>query len=229
VLRIPVSEEDEEIVRFIHAWPGSLKSYGLEISTGPIVPFRAVPLLFQTGNVPETHAPLLWMQHVRAMKIEWPISLLRKKQYIKVTNEAIPLLIADKNYVLLRRFSAKEQRRRLTAAPLMAGCLGSPVIGLENHLNYVYRPGGVLTEDEAWGLAALYNSLFFDIYFRVLNGNTQVSATEVRAMPLPSLKVIVEIGRCARASSNPSEEIESLVMPAFEGILHNSEIVAVYE
>ncbi len=229
VLRIPASEEEEEIVRFIHAWPGSLKSYGLEISTGPVVPFRAVPLLSKTGNVPETHAPLLWMQHVRAMKIEWPISLFRKKQYIKVSNEAIPLLVADKNYVLLRRFSAKEQRRRLTAAPLMAGCLGSPVIGLENHLNYVYRPGGVLTEDEAWGLAALYNSSFFDIYFRVLNGNTQVSATEVRAMPLPPLNIIVEIGRCARASSNPSEQVESLVMPAFDGMLHNSETVAVYE
>jgi adenine-specific DNA-methyltransferase len=229
VLRIPVSEEEEEIVRFIHAWPGSLKSYGLEISTGPIVPFRAVPLLFQTGNVPETHAPLLWMQHVRAMKIEWPIPLRQKEQYVKVINQAMPLLVADKNYVLLRRFSAKEERRRLTAAPLIAGCLGSPRIGLENHLNYVHRPGGTLTVDEAFGLAALYNSSFFDTYFRVVNGNTQVSATEVRAMPLPPLNAIVEIGRRARASSNPSEEIESLVMPAFEGILHNSEIVAVYE
>ncbi len=229
VLRIPVSEEDEEIVRFIHAWPGSLKSYGLEISTGPVVPFRAVPLLSKTGNVPETHAPLLWMQHVRAMKIEWPIPLRQKEQYVKVINEAIPLLVADKNYVLLRRFSAKEERRRLTAAPLIAGYLGSPRIGLENHLNYVHRPGGTLTVDEAFGLAALYNSSFFDTYFRVVNGNTQVSATEVRAMPLPPLNVIVKIGRRVRASSNPSEEIEWLAMPAFEGILDNSEIVAVYE
>jgi adenine-specific DNA-methyltransferase len=228
VLRIPVSEEEEEIVRFIHAWPGSLKSYGLEISTGPIVPFRTVPLLSQTGEVPETHAPLLWMQHVRAMKIEWPISMRQKEQYIKVTNEAMPLLVADKNYVLLRRFSAKEERRRLTAAPLIAGYLGSPRIGLENHLNYVHRPGGTLTVDEAWGLAALYNSSFLDTYFRVVNGNTQVSATELRAMPLPSLKVIVEIGRRARASSNPIAEIEWLVLPAFEGIQHNSEKMASY-
>jgi adenine-specific DNA-methyltransferase len=228
VLRIPVSEEDEEIVRFIHAWPGSLKSYGLEISTGPVVPFRAVPLLSKTGNVPETHAPLLWMQHVRAMKIEWPISMRQKEQYIRVTNETAPLLVADKNYVLLRRFSAKEERRRLIAAPLIAGCLGSPQIGLENHLNYVHRPGGTLTVDEAWGLATLYNSSWLDTYFRVVNGNTQVSATELRAMPLPPLKLIVEIGRKARSSLDRIEEIDSLVMPAFEGAHLKGEKTAVY-
>jgi hypothetical protein len=37
-------------------------------------------------------------------------------------------------------------------------------------------------------------------YFRVVNGNTQVSATELRAMPLPPLKLIVEIGRRARTA-----------------------------
>jgi adenine-specific DNA-methyltransferase len=228
VLRIPVSEEDDELVRFIHAWPGSLKSYRLEISTGPVVPFRAVSLLSQTGEVPETHAPLLWMQHVRAMKIEWPISMRQKEQYVRLTKEAAPLLVADKNYVLLRRFSAKEERRRLTAAPLFAGDLGSPRIGLENHLNYVHRPGGTLTVDEAWGLAALYNSSWLDTYFRVVNGNTQVSATELRAMPLPPLKLIIEIGRSARALPNPIEEIDSLAMPAFEGVHYKGEQAAVY-
>lgn len=228
VLRIPVSEEDEELVRFIHAWPGSLKSYGLDISTGPVVPFRAVSLLSQTGKVPETHVPLLWMQHVRAMKIEWPIPMRQKEQYVKLTNEASPLLVADKNYVLLRRFSAKEERRRLTAAPLIAGYLGSPRLGLENHLNYVHRPGGTLTVDEAWGLAALYNSSWLDTYFRVVNGNTQVSATELRAMPLPSLEVIVAIGRKARVSLDCIEDLDTLVMPAFEGAHYKSEKTVVY-
>ncbi|MGH7450553.1 MAG: Eco57I restriction-modification methylase domain-containing protein [bacterium] len=223
VLRIPISEDDDELVRYIHAWPGSLKSYGLEISTGPVVPFRAVSLLSQTGKVPETHAPLLWMQHVRAMKIEWPISMRQKEQYIRITNEAAPLLVADKNYVLMRRFSAKEEHRRLIAAPLIAGYLGSPQIGLENHLNYVHKPGGTLTIDEAWGLAALYNSSLLDTYFRVVNGNTQVSATELRAMPLPPLKLIVDIGRKTRTSLDRIEEIDSLVMPVFEGVQYETE------
>jgi len=50
----------------------------------------------------------------------------------------------------MRRFSAKEDARRLTAAPLIAESISAELIGLENHLNYVYRPGGSLTDDEAW-------------------------------------------------------------------------------
>ena len=103
------------------------------------------------------------------------------------------LLTPNRNYVLLRRFSAKEEARRLTAAPYIAADFGVPAVGLENHLNYVHRPGGTLSEDEAWGLAALYNSRLLDIWFRTVNGNTQVSATELRAMPLPA------VGRRSRA------------------------------
>jgi adenine-specific DNA-methyltransferase len=133
------------------------------------------------------------------MRIEWPTSARNKPQYISATSrDAVPLLLRDRNYVLLRRFSAKEDKHRLIAAPLLQGQLASDWIGIENHLNYVHRPGGTLTEAEAIGLAILYNSEFMNTYFRVLNGNTQVSATEVRRFPLPPLDVIVEIGRRAR-------------------------------
>lgn len=216
VLRIPASEKGDRIIRMVHSWPGTLKAYGLEISTGPVVPFRAVRLLSKTGSVPKTHAPLLWMQNVHAMDVEWPTAVRKKAQYIAVTDDAMPLLLENKTYVLLRRFSAKEDRRRLTAAPLVAGRLQSPLIGLENHLNYVYRSGGILADDEAWGLAVLYNSSFLDTYFRTVNGNTQVSATELRAMPLPPLDVVADMGRRARGLPEPLGAIESLVRPALE-------------
>ena len=74
---------------------------------------------------------------------------------------------------------------------------------MENHLNYIHRPGGTLSEDEAWGLAALYNSRLLDTWFRAVNGNTQVSATELRAMPLPPRETIVCARRAGKASSRP--------------------------
>jgi len=211
VLRIPVGDEDADTAQLVRSWQGKLRTYGLEISTGPVVPFRAASLLAKTGNVPDTHAPLLWMQNVTTMQVEWPAEARGKEQYIIVDASSLPLLVAAKNYVLLRRFSAKEQNRRLTAAPFLARNMSSPFIGLENHLNYIHRPGGSLTAEEAYGLAVLFNSTLLDTYFRSYNGNTQVSATELRAMPLPTLDVIVELGKHAMALDNLSEKIDLLI------------------
>lgn len=68
------------------------------------------------------------------------------------------------------------------------------LIGLENHLNYIHRPKGSLAEEEVYGLAALLNTRLIDVYFRALNGNTQVNASDMRILPLPSIEIIREIG-----------------------------------
>jgi adenine-specific DNA-methyltransferase len=93
----------------------------------------------------------------------------------------------------------------------LAGQLGAPYVGLENHLNYIYRPGGALTSDETYGLSALLNSTLLDRYFRTFNGNTQVSATELRAMPLPPLAVISELGRRVRVASVDIYHLDALI------------------
>ena len=48
---------------------------------------------------------------------------------------------------------------------------------------------------EVIGIAALLNSTLFDNYFRTFNGNVNVSATELREMPMPPLEVIENIGK----------------------------------
>lgn len=218
LLRIPTADDDEEVARAVRSWTGNLHAYGLEVSTGPVVPFRAAQLLSRSGDVSNAHAPLLWMQNVMPMRVEWPVGAKGKPQYIEVSELSGPLLVPDKCYVLIRRFSAKEARRRLIAAPLIAGTFNSPHLGLENHLNYVHRPGGSLSEAEAAGLAALFNSSTLDTYFRAFNGNTQVSATEMRAMPLPPLELIEEIGRRVKHFGADAEKVDTAV----EGLLRIS-------
>ena len=201
VLKLPASEEDEAALRIVESWPGSLAALGLQISTGPVVAFRAADRIDASGDVPATHAPLLWMSHVRPMRATWPLNGA-KPEFIRRA-AAQPILVRNRNYVLLRRFSAKEEARRLTAAPYFAIDHAGPAVGFENHLNYVHRPGGDLAEDEAWGLAALYSTRLLDTYFRVINGNTQVSATELRSLPLPTHPAIVALGRHVKASPDP--------------------------
>lgn len=226
VLRLPVSDAEDDLTRLIDSWPGSLRAYGMQISTGPVVPFRATEFIDKAGVVPGSHVPLLWMNHVRPMQVTWPIDR-HKPEYIKHVPESLVLLVPNRNYVLLRRFSAKEEERRLVAGPYLASVGTTSMVGLENHLNYVYRPGGTLTEDEAFGIAALLSSTMLDTYFRIGNGNTQVSATELRAMPLPALSIIKEIGRQARTLGGDLPAINAVVME-LAGSSQENESVAAY-
>lgn len=207
LLYLPASEEHDRVRDLVGGWKGSLHAYGWEVSTGPVVAFRAKAWLrHETG---EDHTPLLWLRHVRPMSVEWPLGM-RKAQYIDDVQATSHLLVPNRNYVLLRRFSAKEEKRRLTAAPYLARRFGTHArIGLENHLNYIHRPGGgQLSEIEAHGLAALLNSHLMDTWFRIGSGNTQVSATELRAMPLPPLDVIRRIGKRVMLTS---ERVDAIV------------------
>ena len=215
VLRLPIRDEDDEALALVGSWSGSLHDLGLNISTGPVVPFRAADLIGREGEVPSSHVPLLWMNHVRAMRTTWPLDR-RKPEYIR-RSDAGPLLLPNRNYVLLRRFSTKEEPRRLTAAPWLASEFAVSEVGIENHLNYIHRPGGTLSEDEAWGLAALYSSRLLDTWFRAINGNTQVSATELRAMPHPAHGTIVALGQRVKWLADSMEGLDALVMDLVAG------------
>jgi len=176
----------------VDSWKATLHSQGLEISTGPVVAFRAKQYL-QDNQKSASSVPLLWMQHIRPQEVTWPLNgNFRKQQYI----ESEPsLMVKNANYVLLRRFSAKEEARRLVAAPYLAEAYPYSQLGLENHLNYIYGQKRELTTEETIGLSGLLNSGLIDRYFRISNGNTQVNATELRALPIPPLSVITAIGK----------------------------------
>lgn len=193
----------------------TLESLGLKVSTGPVIPFRAKE--FISESFVDGMVPLLWLQHIKTMNIQWPIR--KKKEYIQAIAENAWMLVPNKPMVILRRFSPKEDERRVTASAYI-GHLKSPVIGLENHLNYIYRPGGNMNVTEAVGLAVYLNSIFVDSYFRASSGSTQVNATELRKLPLPSSDIINLIGRSYRDGMTLNE-MDSLVISIMGRDLYN--------
>lgn len=139
------------------------------------MPFRASDMLTSTQNVEQGKAvPLLWLQHIRRMNLEWPLGHFDKPQGLFQSANS-KLLIKNTTQIILRRFSTKEEPRRITAAVLLEGTFGTELIALENHLNYLYRPSGKLTNEEAIGIAAFLNSTLVDRYFRITNGNTRLT------------------------------------------------------
>jgi adenine-specific DNA-methyltransferase len=198
VFHIPAEDSDEAILHFVRRWPNTLHALGMEVSTGPVVAFRARRFLLENPNRHMSSVPLLWLQNVRRLTIQWPLQKRGKPQYILESSSSRYLLVRNQTYVVLRRFSAKEDERRLVAAPLLLGTLPGDTIGLENHLNYIHRPHGRIQQEEAIGLAALLGSSLLDRYFRISNGNTQVNATELRTLPLPPHDTLTRIGRVVR-------------------------------
>ena len=78
-------------------------------------------------------------------------------------------------------------------------------IGIENHVNYIYKIDGKLTEDESYGIISLLNSRLYNRYLHVINGSTQVNASEISEIPLPSLKKIRLIGSLVRKAKENDE------------------------
>ena len=210
LFRLPTGIIDEEIFQLVDKWDGSLEKYGFQVSTGRVVAFRAKELLKDQFEPGGATAPLLWMQNIKPYRIEYPLVGFDKPQAISTVDPS--LLMPNTNYVLSRRFSAKEDKRRLVSAPFIAEKFDFDQVGFENHLNVIFRRKGILSISETVGLSALLNSAIIDRYFRIVNGNTQVNAAELRIMPIPPLEAINNIGRKLQEMQLVTQEkIENII------------------
>lgn len=205
IMRIPTSRLDEHITEQIDKLGFKLTTLGLKVSTGPVVPFRAVDYLLDDINKEHNYAPLIWMQNIFNGKVNWPIQGNNKPIAIKNKEGSNKLLIPNANYVLIKRFSTKEGKRRIDAGVLLKRWLSSDYIGIENHVNYIHKTGGKLTADEAYGIATLLNSKLYNRYFQIMSGSTQVNASEISNIPLPSLEKIRLIGDLVRKTKENDE------------------------
>ncbi|HVA65223.1 MAG TPA: BsuBI/PstI family type II restriction endonuclease [Terriglobales bacterium] len=172
----------------VRALGASLNDLGLRVSTGRVVDFRARSFI-EPDPAPNT-VPLIYPGHFQAGYVAWP-KKGRKPNAIVASEETRDLLVPSDLYVLVKRFSAKEERRRLTAAVFDPGRVAAREIGIENHVNYIH---GRLTPALARGLAAYLNSTLADDYFRQFSGHTQVNATDLRNMRYPDRSQLEALG-----------------------------------
>mgnify|MGYP003619421411 FL=1 len=113
-------------------------------------------------------------------------------------------------YVLVRRFSAKEERRRVVAHLITPEDTKTTLVGFENHWNVFHIKKGGLPLDVAKGLTVFLNSTLLDDYFRVFSGHTQVNATDLRNMRYPSLELLRTMGCGYRPGLN-QQQIDALL------------------
>lgn len=208
IIHLPVNDIEEFAINVFSRWHNTLESYGMKVSTGPVVPFRSEAYLTSKKHSGQKLVPLIWMHNCLKMKLDLSIVKKDKQPWILDNTKSNSKTLESKNYLLLRRFCSKDDEYKLIATPIFAEELKYSRIGIENHLNYLHKPSGELGMIEALGLSVLYNSRLFEAYFRSFSGNTQISATELNKTPMPPLELITQIG----------EEYQRMSLEGIEGI-----------
>lgn len=186
-VHLPESDgESSSAGRALEALPCTLAQLGLSVSTGRVVAFRAAPFLREAPAVDAV--PLVWPGDLDGEGgVRWPRDATRKPVALASAPETRSLLVPNGCYVLVKRLTAKEERRRVVASLFdpqrIAGRYDN--VAFENHLNYVHADGKPLERGLALGLVGYLNSTRVDQYLRRFNGHTQVNATDLRSLRYP--------------------------------------------
>jgi adenine-specific DNA-methyltransferase len=174
--------------------PNSLGELGIAVSTGRVVDFRARQWL-QSRPTPGAF-PLIYPLNFSGQTVVWPREQGKKAQALEATCPD-DVLIPVGYYTLVKRFSSKEEKRRIVACVLDPQSVSGSRVGLENHLNYFHKNGAGLDRELAIGLARFLNTEQVDTYFRQWSGHTQVNATDLRSLRYPSIEILRQAGTCA--------------------------------
>ena len=110
-------------------------------------------------------------------------------------------------YVLVKRFSTKEEPKRVVASIITPDDFIEDSMAFENHLNVFHVDKSSLPENLAYGLICWLNSTYIDEEFRLFSGHTQVNATDLRNLSYPSTEKLEAIGQELKGHAAWSQEV----------------------
>jgi adenine-specific DNA-methyltransferase len=208
-IHIPSASDHASAKKTMDGLHSTLASLGVSVSTGRVVDFRLKDALRWEPD--KGTVPLLYPCHFNGGSIHWPISEARKPNAILNNDVTRPWLVRSGVYLLTKRFTSKEERRRLVACIFDPEAVESEWLGIENHLNYFHANGHGLDRNLAVGLFVFLNSTVADRYFRRFSGHTQVNATDLRKLVYPDRITLQAIGTEVRTLDQSQDEIDKLV------------------
>lgn len=215
-IHIATSEIDQAVVDRISVFDNNLADLGIDVGTGPVVDFR---LKEHIGNDISDHScPLIYPCHFQNGVVDWPNKDGKKPNTIKVNKTTRQWLLPNGCYTLTRRFSSKEEHKRLVAAIYEPQDNPAEMAGFENHLNVFHHEKQGLDPLIAKGLFVFLSSTLLDMYFRQFSGHTQVNATDLRQLHYPDIAIITEWGRQFDKVRESQEAVDDLVDKTIDGI-----------
>jgi len=185
-----------------------LADLGLTVSTGKVVDFRVRPFLLSQPSA--TSAPLIYSSNFQKGQVTWP-KFGKKPLALEVSPETLDQFVPNEEYVLVKRFSTKEEKRRIVAAIYDPKQICCERVGFENHLNYFHANSRGINRELARGLFIYLNSSLVDSQFRQFNGHTQVNATDLRNMRYPSRAELQRLGTRIESTNLTQQQIDYIL------------------
>jgi len=211
VIHLALDAADDDARRAVMGLPAKLSDLGVGVSTGRVVEFRARRFLRQDPEAGTV--PLIYPLHFNGGCVHWPCPGSRKANALQALPETQELVVPNGIYVLVKRFTAKEERRRVVATVFRpeGSLAGFKSVGFENHLNYFHDGGKGLDGMLADGLAVYLNSTVVDSYFRQFSGHTQVNATDLRGLRYPSRGQLCKLAESGAVGTRDQGAIDAAV------------------
>jgi len=212
---IPRDASEEPAIRAVKTNPIRMEDYGYRVYTGPLVWNRMKKALRE--NKEGKAYPVIWAEAVcnnGEFSFDYSKRTLR---YIILDEDQKKYMLLDRAAVLLQRTTAKEQSHRLNAAVISDKFIDQyDGVVVENHVNVIKSDGDAFIAPET--LAYILNTKAIDRVFRCISGSVAVSATELRALPLPPVIVAKQIEELVKSGMDKERmlnEIECLVSESY--------------
>ena len=207
--RVATGEADGVVAELMGQMPATLTDLGLGVSTGRVVDFRVRESLHDAPV--EGCAPLIYPGNLKDGMVVWPREIRKAQGFAAGSEAQQKALMPAGCYVLVKRFSAKEERRRIVAAVWDPRTMGHVSVAFENHLNVLHQGGEGVDRSLALGLSLWLNSSLVDQFFRTFSGHTQVNATDLRSLRFPTHDELMRLGEGRTPELPGQSEIDELV------------------
>ncbi|MCH5289559.1 MAG: Eco57I restriction-modification methylase domain-containing protein [Treponema sp.] len=206
------SKDEVASLKKLRRWSKTLPDIGLRMKTGLTVDFRNWDSI--RDETEEGAIPLFYSWHIKQGEVHFPM----QKEHEYMVTEQKSLMQDNRNYLFVKRFTAKEEPRRLQCGVYLAKNFPRySKISTQNKINFIEGLLAEMSDCLVYGLYVLFNSSLYDAYYRMLNGSTQVNSTEINAMPVPDLETIQEMGRKIMRSKDMSEKNCDMILEAYCG------------
>ena len=144
------------------ALPATIGSLGVAVSTGRVVDFRSKEHL--RAQTEADAVPLIYPTHLTDGGLSWPKDGKKPNALVRC-DDTEALLLPAGHYVIVKRFSSKEERRRIVASVIREGDLPGERWTFGNHLNVIHTANHGLDPLLAIGLTIWLNSTAVDTAF----------------------------------------------------------------